>query len=134
MPANLENSAEATGWGKISFHSNCKEKQCQRKFRLPYSCTHFTSQQDFAQNHSSQASPVYELRTSRCKSWIQKRHRNQQPNCLLMLDHRKSKGIPKKEKSTSPSLTMLKSLTLWIIENCGIFFKRWECQTTIPAS
>ena len=29
---------------------------------------------------------------------------------------------------------MLKSLTLWIIENCGIFFKRWECQTTIPAS
>ena len=30
---------------------------------------------------------------------------------------------------TSPSLTMLKSLTVWIIANCEIFFKRWECQT-----
>ena len=56
----------------------------------------------------------YVNRTSRCSSWIQKRHTNQQPNCLLMLDHRKSKGIPKKEKSTSPSLTMLKPLTVWI--------------------
>ena len=27
MPANLENSKEATGWGKVSFHSNPKERQ-----------------------------------------------------------------------------------------------------------
>ena len=25
---------------------------------------------------------------------------------------------------------MLKSLTVWIIANCGNFLKRWECQTT----
>ena len=31
MPANLENSAVATGLEKISFHSNPKERQCQRK-------------------------------------------------------------------------------------------------------
>ena len=30
MPANLENSAVATGLEKISFHSNPKERQCQR--------------------------------------------------------------------------------------------------------
>ena len=30
MPANLENSAEATGLEKVSFHSNHKERQCQR--------------------------------------------------------------------------------------------------------
>ena len=30
MPANLENSAVATGLKKISFHSNPKERQCQR--------------------------------------------------------------------------------------------------------
>ena len=35
MPANLENSAAATGLEKISFHSNPKEGQCQRMFRLP---------------------------------------------------------------------------------------------------
>ena len=30
MPAKLENSAVATGLEKVSFHSNPKEKQCQR--------------------------------------------------------------------------------------------------------
>ena len=30
MPANLENSAVATGLEKVSFHSNLKERQCQR--------------------------------------------------------------------------------------------------------
>ena len=30
MPANLENSAMATGLEKVSFHSNPKERQCQR--------------------------------------------------------------------------------------------------------
>ena len=28
MPANLENSAVATGLEKVSFHSNCKQRQC----------------------------------------------------------------------------------------------------------
>ena len=30
MPANLENSAVATGLEKVSFHSKSKERQCQR--------------------------------------------------------------------------------------------------------
>ena len=30
MPANLKNSAVATGLEKVSFHSNPKEGQCQR--------------------------------------------------------------------------------------------------------
>ena len=30
MPANLENSAVATGLEKVNFHSNPKERQCQR--------------------------------------------------------------------------------------------------------
>ena len=34
MPANLENSAVATGLEKVSFHSNPKERQCQRMLRL----------------------------------------------------------------------------------------------------
>ena len=35
MPANLENSAVATGLEKVSFHSNLKEGQCQRMLKLP---------------------------------------------------------------------------------------------------
>jgi len=27
-----------------------------------------------------------------------------------------------------------KALTVWITTNCGTFFKRWEYQTTLPAS
>ena len=36
--------------------------------------------------------------------------------------------------STSASLTTLKPLTVWIITHCGKFLKRWEYQTTLPAS
>ena len=39
MPANLENSAVATGLEKVSFHSSPKERQCQRMIK---NCTHLT--------------------------------------------------------------------------------------------
>ena len=42
MPANLENSAVATGLEKVSFHSNPKERQCQRMLKLPHNCPHLT--------------------------------------------------------------------------------------------
>ena len=42
MPANLENSAVATGLEKDSFHSNPKERQFQRMLKLPHNCTHLT--------------------------------------------------------------------------------------------
>ena len=42
MPANLENSAVATGLEKVSFHSNPKERQCQRMLKRPHNCTHLT--------------------------------------------------------------------------------------------
>ena len=42
MPANSENSAVATGLEKVSFHSNPKERQCQRMLKLPHNCTHLT--------------------------------------------------------------------------------------------
>ena len=42
MPANLENSAVATGLEEVSFHSNPKEGECQRMFKLLHNCTHLT--------------------------------------------------------------------------------------------
>ena len=94
MPANLENSAMATGLEKVNFHSNHKERQSQRILRLCYNCTPFTCQQSNVQNPSSQASAVHELRASRYISRTQKRQRNQRSNCQHPLNHRKSKGIP----------------------------------------
>ena len=39
-----------------------------------------------------------------------------------------------RKTSTSASLTTLKPLTVCIVTNGGKFFKRWEYQTTLPAS
>ena len=43
MPANLENSAVATGMENISFHSNPQDRQCQRMLKLLHNCTHLTT-------------------------------------------------------------------------------------------
>ena len=40
--ANLEYSAVATELEKVSFHSNPKERQCHKIFKLTHNCTHFT--------------------------------------------------------------------------------------------
>ena len=42
MPAHMKNSAVATGLEKVTFHSNPKERQCQRMLKLPHNCTHLT--------------------------------------------------------------------------------------------
>ena len=39
-----------------------------------------------------------------------------------------------RKTSISALLTMPKSLTVWITVNCGKFWKRWEYQTSWPAS
>ena len=41
MPTNLENSAVVIGQEKVSFHSNPKEGQCQRMFKLPHNLHSF---------------------------------------------------------------------------------------------
>ena len=50
-----------------------------------------------------------------------------------------SDGSSKKQESSTKTsifalLTVPKPLTVWIIINCGKFFKRWKYQTTSPAS
>ena len=50
-----------------------------------------------------------------------------------------SAGSWKKQESSrktsiSALLTMPKALTVWLTINCGKFWKRWEYQTTWPAS
>ena len=44
------------------------------------------------------------------------------------------KQVNSRKTSASVSLTMLKPWTVCITTNCGKFFKRWEYQTTLPAS
>ena len=118
MPANLESSAMATGLEKVSIHSNPKERQCQRMFKLPYSCTLFTCQHDYAQNPSSSASAVREPRNFRCSSWIQKRQRTRYQIASIHWMIEKANIFPK--ISTSDLLTLLKPLIVWITTNWNI--------------
>ena len=54
MPANLENPAVATGLEKVSFHSNPKERQCQKMLKLSHTLV------KNAQNSPSHASTICE--------------------------------------------------------------------------
>ena len=126
MSANLENSVVATGLEKVSFHSNSNAKECSNYHTIAL---------------ISQASKVMlKILQVRLQQYI-----NQElPD--VQAGFRKGRGtrdqitnihwIENQESSrkTSASLTTLKPLTVWITTNCGKFFKRWQIQTTLPAS
>ena len=132
MPANLENSAVATGLENVSFHSNPKERQCQRMLTPPTIALI---------SHASKV--MLKILQAKLQQYV---------NCELpdvLAGFRKGRGtrdqivnfcwiITKarefQKKSTASSLTMPKALTVWFTTNCGKFFKRWEYQNTWPAS
>ena len=59
----------------------------------------------------------------------------EEPEIKLPTSSRSSKKQESSRKiSISALLTMPKPLTMWITINCGKFWKRWEYQTTWPAS
>ena len=68
MPANLENSAVATGLKKVSFHSNTKKGQCQRMFKVlvSQSCPTLWDPMDCSLPSSS----VHGIPQARILEWI----------------------------------------------------------------
>ena len=132
MPANLENSAVSTGLEKVSFHSNPKERQCQRTLKV---------------RHNALISHASKVMLKILQASLQ-----QYVNCELpdfQAGFRKSRGTrdqiakstgssKKQESSRKTStfalLTTPKPLTVWITTDCEKFFKRWKYQTTLPAS
>ena len=132
MPANLENSAVATGLVKVSFHSNPKERQCQK-------CSNYHTIAFIS--HSSKAmSKILQARLQEyvshefpdVQAGFRKGRGTSDQQCQPLLYHRKSKSSRK--TSTFALLTMLKTLTVWMTTNCGKFLNRWEYQTALPVS
>ena len=122
-------SGHRTWKGQFSFQS--QRKVMPMMLKLLHNCTHLTCQQSKAQNSPSQASIVHEPWTSTSLRWIFKKA--EEPEIKLPT----SIGSSKKQESsrkTSVLLTMPKPLTVWMTANCGKFWKRWEYQTTWPAS
>ena len=113
MPANLGNSAVATGLEKVSFHSNPKERQCQRMLKLPHNCTHLTRKilQARLQQYMNRELPDVQAGFRKGRGT-----RDQIANI---------RGSWKKQESSrktsiSALLTILKPLTVWITINWKI--------------
>ena len=131
MPANLENSAVATGLEKVSFHSNPKERQRQRMFKLLHNCTHLTRYKVMLKILQARLQQYVNRELPDVQAGFRKGRgtRDQISNILWIIKKESSR-----ETSISALLTMSKPLTVWITTNCGKFFKRWEYQTIRPAS
>ena len=119
MPANLENSAVATGLEKVSFHSNAKERQCQK-------CSN--SRTIALISHASKV--MLKILQARLQQYVNLElpdvqagfRKGRGPEIKLPT----SVGSWKKQESSrktsiSALLTMPKPLTVWITTNCGKF-------------
>ena len=119
MPAYLENSSVATGLEKVSFHSNPKERQCQRMLKLRTIALI---------SHASKV--MLKILQARLQQYMN----HELPD--VQAGFRKGRGTEIKlptsagswkkqessrETSISALLTMPKPLTVWITINCGKF-------------
>ena len=125
MPANLENSAVATGLEKISFHSNPKgknTKECSNYYTIA-----LISHASKVMLKILQARLQQDMSYQMFKLVLEKA---EEPEIKLPTSAGSSKKQESSRKtSTSALLTMPKSLTVCITINCGKFLKRSEYQT-----
>ena len=128
MPANLENSAVATGLEKVSFHSNPNKE---------YSNYHTVS----LISHASKI--MLKILQAKLQQYVNRElpdvqagfrkgrgTRNQIANIHWIIE----KAREFQKESTSALLLTPKPLTVWSMIKCGKFWNRWEYQTTWPAS
>ena len=132
MPTNLENEQWPQDWKRSVFFpipkkdnakecSNCHtivlishaSKVISKSFKLGFSSRWTENFQMYKLGFEEAEEPEINLPVL-VGSWRKQRN---------------SKWTP-----TSASLTILKSLTVWITAKCGKFLKRWEYQTTLPVS
>ena len=123
----------ATELEKFSFHSNPKERQCQGMLKLPLITIALIS-------HASKV--MLKILQARLQQYM---------NCELPDIHagfRKGRGTRDQianiywiiKKVTEFQINIYccfidyAKVFVWITTNCGKFFKRWECQTTLSAS
>ena len=131
MPANLENSAVATGLEKVSFIPILKKgnaKECSNYCTIALI------------SHASKV--MFKILQARLQQYMNrelpnvqagpKRQRIQRSNCQHLLGHWKSKRIP--ENIYFCFIDYAKTSTVWITINCWKFWKRWDYQTTWPVS
>ena len=132
MPANLENSAVATWLEKVGFHSNPKERKCQK-------CSNYCTVELISYT-SKVMLKILQARLQQHVNWelpyVQAGFRKGRGTRDQVANIRESS---KKQESSQKIIYFWFidypwPLTVWITTNCGQFLKRWEYQTTLPVS
>ena len=132
MPANLENSAVATGLEKVSFHSNSKERHAKE-------CSNYHT--IVLTSHASKV--ILKILQARLQKYVNL----ELPD--VQAGFRKGRGtrdqiaticcIMEKTREFQTNIYFCfidyaKAFDCVDTMNCGKFWKRWEYQTTLPAS
>ena len=133
MPANLENSAVTTGLEKVRFQlqsqkkGNAKEcsNYCTVALISHTSKVMLRILQARLQKYGNRELPDVQAGFRKVRGT-----RDQIANICWVIE----KAREFRKTSISALLTMPKPLTVLITINCGKIFKRWEYQTTFPAS
>ena len=139
MPANLENSAVVTGLEKVSFIPIPKKgnaKECSIYWTIAFishtSKVTLKILQVRLQKYVNSELPDFKAEFRKGRGT-----RDQIANICWIIEKAR---VPEKHPFLLYWLcqrlywTMPKPLTVWITINCGKFWKRWEYQTTCPAS
>ena len=130
MPANLKNSAVATGLEKVSFHSKSQRKAMPKNVQTTTQlhsshmlAKKFSKFSKLAFNNSTWTQNLQMLKLDLVKA--------EEPEIKLPTSAGSSK---KQENSRKTSISALLPLTMWITISCRKFWKRWEYQTTWAVS
>ena len=110
----------ATGLEKVSFHSNPKERQCQRMLKLPHNCSHLTSSKVMLKILQARLQEYVNCELSDVQAGFRKGRGTRDPIANIRWIMEKATEFQKKT-SISALLTMPKPLTVWITIDCGKF-------------
>ena len=118
MPVNLENSAVATGLEKVRFHSNPKERQCQRMLKLLHNALTTQSIKVMLKILQARLQQYMNRELPDVQAGFRKGRgtRDQIANIRWIMEKQESS----RKTSISALLTMPKPLTVWITINWKI--------------
>ena len=126
-----ENSAMATGLKKVNFHSNPKEGQCQKMFKLLKNCSFHVLARLCSKSFKLDFNSMWMENFQMYKLGFEEAE-EPQIKLATLVGWWRMQGSSRKT-STSASLSKL-NLSLYASQQTGKFLKRQKYHTTLPVS
>ena len=119
MPAYLENSEVATGLEKVNFHSNPRERQCQRMFKL-HNCNHLHASKVMLKTLQARLHQYVNCELLDAQAGFRKGRGNRDQIANICWITEKAREFQKKKLLL---LHWLAKAFVWIFTNCGKFLE-----------